>query len=83
MSYQAFFTANLLLAVLFVGWAAGGLVGPVTIPPAAVVATVVLSLFVGLWRVRPSLRGIQAADSGEWRALDRLRARLRARASEG
>jgi protoheme IX farnesyltransferase len=75
---RAFFTANLFLAVLFVGWAAGGLVGPVTLPTAAVVAVGVPWLFVGLWSARPSLHGVQADDGGEWRVFERLRARLHA-----
>ncbi len=72
---RAFFTANLLLAALFAAWAAGGLVGG-SLPAAAVVAAGTLALSAGLWRARPSLRGVEAAPAPDlelW--LDRFRAR--------
>lgn len=80
---RAFFTANLFLALLFVGWAAGGLIGPVPLPIAVGVALVVPLLFAGLWSARPTLRGVEAAgvDGSALRA--RLRARLQAGGIEG
>lgn len=72
---RAFFTANLFLALLFVGWAADGLVGSVSAPAAAAIALAVPFLFVGLWSARPSLRGVEAAVGGDWRALERWLAR--------
>ncbi|MDZ7701317.1 MAG: protoheme IX farnesyltransferase [Halobacteriales archaeon] len=80
---RAFFSANLFLAVLFVGWAAGGLVGAVSLPAAAAVALGVTTLFLGLWVARPSLRGVEAAAGDGSAALERLRSRVRPRAVDG
>jgi len=74
---RAFFTSNVLLAALFVGWGAGGVVGNVA-AASVVVAVATLAAFAGLWLARPRLGDVRAAPPPEWlvrasRAYDRLR----------
>ena len=59
---RAFFTSNVYLAVLFVGWAVDGLfsVGPV----GGLASAALSALLIGwLWSRRPSLGGVPAAQS--------------------
>lgn len=80
---RAFFTANLFLAVLFLAWAAGGLVGQVPLAMVAVSGVGVSLLFLGLWGARPRLRGVTAAAGGERAAVEGLLAKLPARGVDG
>jgi protoheme IX farnesyltransferase len=75
---RAFFTSNVLLAVVFVAWGLDG-VGAGR-PTAAVAAVAAVAAFAGLWTARPSLDGVRAAPAPDpatlaaW-AYDRLRLR--------
>ncbi len=80
---RAFFTANLFLAVLFLAWAAGGLIGALPVSVVAVLALAVPLLFFGLWSARPSLGGVAAAAGSERAAMEQLRARLPAGGIDG
>ncbi|MFB6361635.1 MAG: protoheme IX farnesyltransferase [Halobacteriales archaeon] len=80
---RAFFTANLFLAVLFLAWAAGGLLSGLPVTAVAVLALAVPLLFIGLWNARPSLGGVAAAAGSERAAVERIRARLTARGIDG
>jgi protoheme IX farnesyltransferase len=65
---RAFFTSNVYLAVLFVGWAVDGLL---SVGPVGGLASAALSaLLIGwLWSRRPSLGGVPAAQSSGLPAL--------------
>jgi len=68
---RAFFTSNLFLAALFVAWGFGGIVASAGVVVQILAVVVLPMLFVGLWSVRPSLRGVPASIGGEWRTITR------------
>jgi protoheme IX farnesyltransferase len=57
---RAFFTSNTYLAVLFLAWAGEAAVGSLGPGGAAAVALAAVGLHGWVWRVRPSLRGVEA-----------------------
>ncbi|WP_458205702.1 heme o synthase [Haladaptatus sp. NG-SE-30] len=63
---RAFFTSNLFLTVLFVGWGIDGVVEAVH-PGVVLLAPAVFWLFVKMWIGRLQLRGVSGAVGGEWR----------------
>lgn len=68
----AFFTSNCYLALLFVGWAADGVLTTVSgVVPVVAGATVPVA-FATLWSRRPSIRGVDAAEITGSRVVDRL-----------
>jgi len=76
---RAFFTSNLYLAVLFLGWAIDGGIGVPAwgaLPAAAVTAYA----FHRLWAARPSLGGVEAAT---WRERGPTVERVRGNAETG
>jgi len=66
---RAFFTSNLYLAVLFLAWGLGGVTAGVPSVRLGLAVVGIPVLFVKLWRVQPSLRGVRAAPGGEWRVV--------------
>lgn len=67
---RAFFTSNAFLALVFLGWAADGVLpAGARVPVALLAATVVPLVFLGMWSAQPALRGVPGAVGGEWRAL--------------
>jgi len=65
---RAFFTSNAVLAAVFLGWAADGLLapGPAGVAAGAVGAGAVVA---STWAARPSLRGVRASESAAVAAL--------------
>jgi len=57
---RAFFSSNLLLAVLFPAWALGGVVGTPRSGLLLAVGALVVAAFVGLWLGRPALGDVRS-----------------------
>jgi len=76
---RAFFTSNVFLAALFVGWGVSGVAGGRIAGLA--VGLVTVGLFAKTWAARPSLRDVEAAPGPDWpavaaRAYERVRLRV-------
>jgi len=67
LAVRAFFTSNVFLAAVFVGWGASGVTDSILVAALAGGATV--ALFAKTWRVRPSLGGVRAAPGPAWERL--------------
>ncbi|WP_336002819.1 heme o synthase [Halorientalis halophila] len=76
---RAFFSSNVFLAAVFLGWAVSGITDAPVVAVAVALGTV--GLFVGIWSRRPALDGVRAAPGPDWaglatRARDRLTVEL-------
>lgn len=77
---RAFFTSNVFLATLFVGWGVTGVADGQVAGLAVALTTVVL--FAKMWAARPRLRDVRAAPGPDWTAMaERTYERVRLRVS--
>jgi protoheme IX farnesyltransferase len=75
---RAFFTSNVFLATLFVGWGVSGVTGGRITSLAVALTTVVL--FAKTWDARPGLAGVESAPGPDWAAIaERTYERVRLR----